>query len=676
MTSSFELRRFHRVVVGLFLLTIASLSHAVDAGHRPLRLMLVDEDNNGIAGYAELDGEVFASDDSGNVITKVPRASHYLIRLEAPGYYPSVQSFSDLEVERWSGLVPAITLVKQQPGRVLMAFGGDVMLGRRYHDPNPGEPIQIRADAREQDTHRLLDAVRPYLSYPDLVSVNLESVVVAREPTQHAPKSVVFFSYPETLPALVKGGVDYVSLGNNHSYDYLDSALSETLARLAAWKLGYSGSGASEAEALAPWLTRVRDRDVSVHSFVGWAGRVTPNQVAVGASKGGAALGTVGNIRKSLALSSDSAVRVVQYHGSAEYSFEPTAETRERLRAAIDSGADLAIGHHPHVLHGFEVYKGKLIAYSLGNFLFDQYIYETQRSALLYVWMDGERFHRAEFVPLYIKSYRPTPAVGGLRDHVLRRLSEQARREGASVHFSGGHLVVGEKLGGGGLLTSPSQSPSAMVRFQGWGQVEVDSDQPCDFGWDWWAIGDHEQENLYGLVDRSWEFLTPTSGIERGEADGNHRMVLRPDKSVLVGLRQKYFMRVWNDDPKTVAFRIKTSEALSARLCLEKRERHMSTLEARDNPTVQCLLAQSFHANEDWQSVAFDFQPPLRDTLRGLRFRLEFSRKFSGGEGASENVASQSALSSALLLDDIQFISWENDTQDRRINVMRCPTRD
>ena len=144
---------------------------------------------------------------------------------------------------------------------------------------------------------------------------------------------------------------------------------------------------------------------------------------------------------------------VVQYHGGVEYADAPTDMVQDRLRAAIDHGADLVIAHHPHVLQGMEIYHGKLIAYSMGNFLFDQYRQETQNSALLYVWMDGATFHRAEIVPIYVKDYHTVPATGAMRDYVLRRLADLSVGYGEVLDTSGGH----------GVIRVPGESPDEQL---------------------------------------------------------------------------------------------------------------------------------------------------------------------------------------------------------------------
>jgi poly-gamma-glutamate capsule biosynthesis protein CapA/YwtB (metallophosphatase superfamily) len=103
---------------------------------------------------------------------------------------------------------------------------------------------------------------------------------------------------------------------------------------------------------------------------------------------------------------------VVELHSGFQFTNESAANTRKMARAAIDAGADIVIGHHPHVLQGLEWYKGKLIAYSMGNFVFDQDFLSTFSSAFLRTVWEGDQLVEARLVPVELNRYRPRPATG------------------------------------------------------------------------------------------------------------------------------------------------------------------------------------------------------------------------------------------------------------------------
>ena len=114
---------------------------------------------------------------------------------------------SDQERQLFDGVFPAVTLVKKVPGRVMIALAGDVMMGRRYHQPNPGDPHLISQSSRLEDSKALLKTIKPYLDLADYTSINLETPVLREEPGDKSTKSVTFFSYgfsPRGIKRLVK----------------------------------------------------------------------------------------------------------------------------------------------------------------------------------------------------------------------------------------------------------------------------------------------------------------------------------------------------------------------------------------------------------------------------------------------------------------------------------------
>ena len=287
-------------------------------------ITVADEAGQAIPGVAAVvNGQVAREQQPGVLVFSTVAAIRYQVRVFAPSYFTTLHNFSEQERKWFNGAFPRITLVRKIPGRVMLAFGGDTMLGRRYHQPNQGDPRLLGAETRLRDSKTLLKPIKPYLDLATYVSVNLESPVFGHEPTQRSSKSVTFFSYPETLDALRWAGVDHVSLGNNHTYDYLGPGLEATLQHLADSTLGYSGAGMTEAEALRPYRKEIEGAGYNFFSYVDWEGRVFPSQVAVGKTKGGAALGTIENIRASIETTLPGEVTIVANHGSEEYSFQP-----------------------------------------------------------------------------------------------------------------------------------------------------------------------------------------------------------------------------------------------------------------------------------------------------------------------------------------------------------------
>ena len=116
--------------------------------------------------------------------------------------------------------------------------------------------------------------------------------------------------------------------------------------------------------------------------------------------------------------------------GAPEFTFrnEPSPGERELRRAAIDLGADVLINHHPHVLQGFESYNGKLIAHSLGNFIFDLYYPETMPTGVLTLEIDTAGITGYTFTPAWINHWIPRPATGSLARPMIARSRRSPRK--------------------------------------------------------------------------------------------------------------------------------------------------------------------------------------------------------------------------------------------------------
>lgn len=145
-----------------------------------------------------------------------------------------------------------------------------------------------------------------------------------------------------------------------------------------------------------------------------------------GRGHGGAAFWRTQEAQQAIAaLAEDVDVVVVQIHGGFDFQTAPSAFVRTAARAAVDAGADLVLAHHPHVLQGTEWYRGKLIAYSLGNFVFDQEFLLTFSSAFLRTVWDGDELLEARLVPIEIDAYQPRPMAGEAARRAARALWEK-----------------------------------------------------------------------------------------------------------------------------------------------------------------------------------------------------------------------------------------------------------
>lgn len=210
-----------------------------------------------------------------------------------------------------------------------------------------------------------------YLSEPDLTAGNFEYAVTNRG-VPAEDKEYVYKGPPDPLPALRDAGFDVVSLANNHTLDLGVEGLLDTMNHLDEAGIAHMGAGSNDTEAFAPSIHEVRGIKVA---YVGLS-RVVPS-VTWKADKNVAGVAETYDTTRALKAIEQAGgmadIVVVMVHWGTERTTVLEDYQKEFARQYIDAGADLVIGSHPHVLQGFETYKGKWIAYSLGNFIFSLY---------------------------------------------------------------------------------------------------------------------------------------------------------------------------------------------------------------------------------------------------------------------------------------------------------------
>jgi poly-gamma-glutamate capsule biosynthesis protein CapA/YwtB (metallophosphatase superfamily) len=153
---------------------------------------------------------------------------------------------------------------------------------------------------------------------------------------------------------------------------------------------------------------------------------------------GAAAWDPVTSPGRITALAAANRLVVVQLHAGFQFQDAESDNVRDIAHAAIDAGADIVIGHHPHVVQGMEWYKGHLIMYSLGNFVFDQNFLSTFSSAVLRTVWEGDRLLEARLLPLELVDYRPVPLTDDAARQVLGRLWERSLLPASTTRDAGG----------------------------------------------------------------------------------------------------------------------------------------------------------------------------------------------------------------------------------------------
>lgn len=307
--------------------------------------------------------------------------------------------------------------------RLSVAVAGDVMMDR-----NVSDLIDAEGGAAP------LEDVAPILKRADVAIVNLETPLSTRG--QARDKDVTFRGNPKGIKALTTAGIDFVTLANNHALDYGPDALADTLDLLDTHRIAYAGAGMNRQEAWQSALIRTKGKRVA---YLAWSYIEPAGFLAEENSPGiaGAKQNT-----KEIAQAIRQAKRgadfvIVAFHWGVEYTDYPIDSQEELGRAAIDAGADLVAAHHPHVIQGIEVYNKKLIAYSLGDFVFDHDSRKTGEAFILEARLTRTKTLTARAIPVYLsESGKPSVVSGEEADSILGRLKKISEGFGTRIRIA------------------------------------------------------------------------------------------------------------------------------------------------------------------------------------------------------------------------------------------------
>lgn len=240
--------------------------------------------------------------------------------------------------------------------------------------------------------------IKPTLDAADFVFGNLEGPL--SDKGDDMGKLYSFRMPPEAVNGLLFAGFKALSGANNHSDDWGRTAIKDTRSWLLAAGILPVGIG-TEEQAYAAQVVEIKDTKVALLAFVDFD--------VLGARDGqaGAALARKEKISEAIDKANDLAnLVIVSFHFGEEYATQESSRQEELARFAVDKGADLVIGHHPHVVQPLKQYEGKYIAYSLGNFVFDQNFSEgTKRGGLLIVEANSSGVISAELKQIEFNKY-------------------------------------------------------------------------------------------------------------------------------------------------------------------------------------------------------------------------------------------------------------------------------
>lgn len=316
-----------------------------------------------------------------------------------------------------SALGPLLPPELARPATITVAAVGDMLFDRR-----------IKRFIESSGGEAPLAAVAARLSAADVAVGNLEGPLgTTGRPV--AGKEYTFRGHPDAIAGLKAAGFDALSLANNHTLDYGKDPLQETIRALDAAGIGYAGAGPDAGSA---WKPATIERPHARIAFLAYT-HVLPPGFLAGANRWGVASGRMDPSLMDAAIKrakKDHDYVIVSFHWGVEYKDDANAEQVRWGRRAIDSGADMVLAHHPHVIQGVEFYKRGLIAYSLGDFVWDHHSPKTGEAFILEAELGPHGVANAVALPVYLQpnTGKPEFVTGSKSDTILGRLKKIDRK--------------------------------------------------------------------------------------------------------------------------------------------------------------------------------------------------------------------------------------------------------
>lgn len=306
---------------------------------------------------------------------------------------PLIAPVINMQKENLKQLAPTVFLSKWQPPKsVSLIAVGDVMLSRN---------VAAKMKANGADYPFL--NVKDFLKTGDIVFGNLETPITPG-PMVNTP-SMTFRADINSAPALKDAGFTILSLANNHTPNFGERGLLDTFKYLTDNGIQFVGAGNNTETANAPVYIA---EEGMTFAFLAYNNEdVVPAYYEAGPKRPGTALMNVEKMKTAVKAAKENAdFVIVSMHSGTEYANLPDEVQISFARAAIDAGAELVIGHHPHVIQSMEKYHDKYIFYSLGNFIFDQMFSMATREGLaLKIDFNKDGVTNVKYYPALIYDY-------------------------------------------------------------------------------------------------------------------------------------------------------------------------------------------------------------------------------------------------------------------------------
>lgn len=310
-------------------------------------------------------------------------------------------------------VIESETDTEGEPAEILLSFTGDCILGTdEFFAWDTGLPAYYNLYGPEY----FLKNVRSIFEEDDLTIVNMEGTLT--EETTRVDKQFAFKGNPEYVKILTSSSVEAANVANNHSHDYGEKSFQDTVQTLEEKGIktfGYDDVAILEVKGIRVGMFGIYELDDHLER--------------------------IPQVKQDIAKLKDQNVDIIVavFHWSNELVTVPDENQVTLAHLAIDEGADVVVGHHPHVVQGIDEYKGKTIAYSLGNFCFGGNTHPTEMDTFIFQQkfiLDGKRNitgSKYKVIPCRVSSettynnYQPTPLVGEEAKETMDKIEERSQ---------------------------------------------------------------------------------------------------------------------------------------------------------------------------------------------------------------------------------------------------------
>ena len=312
-----------------------------------------------------------------------------------------------------------------------IALVGDVMLGRLVNEVLRHKP----------PAHPWGD-VLPVLRRADIRIANLECVISDRgRPWTATPKVFHFRSDAKNVAVLAEAGLHVVSLANNHALDYGYDAMADMLGLLDRAGIRRAGAGKNRGEACRPAFL---DAGGIKLAFLAFTDNEPPWEAA-DQRPGTCYVPTRLDDRRAqflMRLVSDTRAQagllIVSAHWGGNWGYPPPEEHKTFGRALLDAGADVVFGHSAHVFRGIEVWRGKPILYSTGDFVDDYAVDARERNDESFIFLlrvAGGAVQEISLIPTLIRDFQAHLAQGATAERIARRMQTLCAQAGTTAEW-------------------------------------------------------------------------------------------------------------------------------------------------------------------------------------------------------------------------------------------------